>query len=95
MGILLAAFCCLAWGAADFLGGSASNGRPALLVVLLAQAVGLLTAIAAAVSWGVTISATSAIAAGAAGICGAVAFIAFYRALTLAPWSPLLSARVW
>ena len=97
MGILLAAFCCLAWGAADFLGGSASNGRPALLVVLLAQAVGLLTAIAAAVSWGVTISATSAIAAGAAGICGAVAFIAFYRALTLAPMgvvAPLVGTSV-
>jgi hypothetical protein len=54
VGILLAVFCCLAWGAADFLGGSASNGRPALLVVLLAQAFGLLTAMVAAISWGVT-----------------------------------------
>jgi drug/metabolite transporter (DMT)-like permease len=97
VGILLAVFCCLAWGAADFLGGSASKGRPALLVVLLAQAFGLLTAMVAAISWGVTISASSAIAAGAAGICGAVAFIAFYRALTLAPMgvaAPLVGTSV-
>ena len=97
MGILLAVVCCLTWGAADFLGGSASNGRPALLVVLLAQAVGLCAAIVAAASWGVTISASSAIAAGAAGICGAVGFIAFYRALTLAPMgvvAPLVGTSV-
>ena len=97
MGILLAVFCCLAWGAADFLGGSASSGRPALLVVLLAQAFGLLTAVAAAIGLGVTISASSAIGACAAGICGAIAFIAFYRALTLAPMgvvAPLVGTSV-
>jgi drug/metabolite transporter (DMT)-like permease len=97
VGILLAVFCCLAWGAADFLGGIASNGRPALLVVLLAQVFGLLTAIVAAVSWDVTISASSAIAAGVAGVCGAIAFIALYRALTLAPMgvvAPLVGTSV-
>jgi len=97
VGILLAVFCCLAWGAADFLGGSASSGRPALLVVLLAQAFGLLTAGAAAIGLGITISASSAIGAGAAGICGAIAFIAFYRALTLAPMgvvAPLVGTSV-
>ena len=97
MGILLAVFCCLAWGAADFLGGNASAGRPALLVVLLAQAFGLLTAAVAAVSSGVSISASSAISAGAAGICGGMAFIAFYRALTLAPMgvvAPLVGTSV-
>lgn len=97
VGILLAVFCCLAWGAADFLGGSASVGRPALLVVLLAQVVGLLTAVVAGVSSGVSVSASSAVGAGAAGICGGIAFIAFYRALTLAPMgvvAPLVGTSV-
>jgi drug/metabolite transporter (DMT)-like permease len=97
VGILLAVFCCLAWGAADFFGGSASAGRPALLVVLLAQVCGLLTAVVPAVSSGVSISASSAIGAGAAGVCGGIAFIAFYRALTLAPMgvvAPLVGTSV-
>lgn len=97
VGILLAVFCCLAWGAADFLGGSASVRRPALLVVLLAQVFGLLTAAVAGVSSGVSVSASSAIGAGAAGICGGIAFIAFYRALTLAPMgvvAPLVGTGV-
>ena len=97
MGILLAVVCCLAWGAADFLGGSASNRRSALLVVLFAQAFGLMTAAIPAIAWGVTISASSAIQAGAAGVCGAVAFVAFYRALTLAPMGvvgPLVGTSV-
>jgi drug/metabolite transporter (DMT)-like permease len=97
VGILLAVFCCLAWGAADFFGGSASRGRPALLVVMLAQAFGLMTAAIPAISCGITISAGSAIEAGAAGVCSAGAFIAFYRALTLAPMgviAPLVGTSV-
>lgn len=97
MGILLAVFCCLTWGVADFLGGSATSGRPALLVVMFAQAFGLLAALAAAIAWGIIISASSAIGAGAAGICGAIAFIAFYHALAAAPMgvvAPLVGTSV-
>lgn len=85
MGILLAVFCCLAWGMADYLGGRASRGRPALLVVLPMQGFGLLTAAIPATVLSVSISASSVIAASAAGVCSAVAFVAFYRALTLGP----------
>ena len=97
MGFLLAVGCCLAWGAADFSGGSASTGRPALLVVLLAQAFGLITAAIPAIACGVTISAGPAIQPAAAGVCSGVAFVAFYRALTLAPMgviAPLVGTSV-
>ncbi len=97
MGILLAVFCCIAWGVADYLGGIATTGRPALLVVLFVQAFGLLTALAAALAWDITISASSAIGAAAAGVCGAIAFIAFYRALAAAPMgvvAPLVGTSV-
>jgi len=77
-------FCCLVWGAADFPGGSAQCWSARTSCRLLAEVFGLLTAVVAVVwSW-VSISASSAIGAGREAFVG-IAFIAFYRALTLAP----------
>lgn len=64
---------------------------------MLAQAFGLMTAAIPAIACGMTIAASSAIQAGAAGVCSAVAFVAFYRALTLAPMgviAPLVGTSV-
>ncbi len=97
MGVLLALAACLAWGAADFLGGRASRGLPALLVVLIAQTVGLAMAVVPALLGNLHISLSNVAWCGAAGLCMATAFIAFYRALTVAPMgvvAPLVGTSV-
>ncbi len=85
MGVILALACCVAWGAADFFGGMASNNRPALVVVLVAQVFGLVAAVVPAISAGIQFSGPSLLLAGAAGVCSAIAFLAFYSALAAAP----------
>jgi len=84
MTICLALLSSLLWGVADFSGGKAARERPALVVVFVSQAVGLLVAVVAALvagsfsdpvgylPWAIT-----------AGLAGALAVVLFYRALAI------------
>ena len=83
MAVLLALTSALLYGASDFCGGIASRRAPALAVVAVSQAAGLLALLAllpwlagdptvAALGWG-----------GAAGAAGTAAMVLFYRALAV------------
>lgn len=80
---LLALACSLLWGTGDYLGGVVSRRRPAVVVVLVVQALGVLLVVtAAAVTGSLAVGAARGTAV-AAGLAGAVALSAFYAALAL------------
>ncbi len=84
MTILLALMSGLMWGAADFFGGSASRRLPALLVVLVSQAAGLVLVLLIAASVGAFSARTGYLPwAVAAGLVGAFALLLYYRALAI------------
>ncbi len=84
MTILLALLSGLMWGAADFFGGSASRRLPALLVVLVSQAAGLVLVLLIAASVGAFSAPTGYLPwAVAAGLVGALALLLYYRALAI------------
>ncbi len=84
MPILLALASSLLWGVADFYGGSAARRLPALQVVLISQAAGLLVAAAAVIASGSVGAPTGYLPwAVAAGLAGAGAVVLFYRALAI------------
>ena len=98
MTILLALMSGLMWGAADYFGGSASRRWPALLVVLVSQAAGLVFAMTVAVASGAFSAPTGYLPwAIGAGIAGAGALVLYYRALaigTMGVVSPIASLGV-
>jgi drug/metabolite transporter (DMT)-like permease len=84
MTILLALASSLMWGVADFSGGKASRARPALLVVLVSQATGLVAALGAALVTGAFSDPVQYLPwAVGAGLAGACAVLLFYRALAI------------
>lgn len=78
---LLALVSSLLWGTADYLGGILTRRRPALVVVLAVQVVGLVAVGLVAVGSDSVRLGAGAAAAVAAGVAGAVALSAFYAAL--------------
>ncbi len=74
----------LVWGSADFLGGLSARRRSLWAVVVVAQAGGLVLAVAVWVlAAGDVPSTTGLLAAAGGGAAGAVAVAAFYRALAV------------
>lgn len=82
--ILLALASSLMWGAADFVGGSASRRIPTLVVVLVSQAAGLALAIGTALVSRAFAAPTGYLPwAVCAGVGGAGALLLYYRALAI------------
>ena len=82
--VLLALTSGLMWGAADFFGGSASRRLPALLVVLMSQAAGLVVVLLVALAVGALSAPTGYLPwAVGAGLAGAAALLLYYRALAI------------
>ena len=98
MAALLALLSSLLWGGSDFLGGTVSRRRPALLVVGASQLVGLLTISVVAVAVGALDAPTGylpwAVAAGVAGLTGLVAFYAALAMGTMGVVSPIAALGV-
>lgn len=83
MAVALALGAALFYGASDFCGGLASRRRPALLVALWSQGVGLaVLAVALALVPG-TVRAADLAWGGLCGLAGAAAVLLFYRALAV------------
>ncbi len=86
------------WGGADFLGGSLTRGRSAMLVVGASQAAGLLTVAVIAVATGAWRDPTGYLVPGlVAGVSGVAALVAFYTALaigTMGVVSPIAATGV-
>lgn len=98
MGIALALLSSLLWGIGDFAGGTASRRRPALVVVVASQAVGLAAVAAVATvsgDWSQPLRYVPwAVAAGLVGVTG---LLAFYQALasgTMGVVSPVAALSV-
>jgi drug/metabolite transporter (DMT)-like permease len=84
LGIALALASSVAWGTSDFLGGLRSRRISALTVLLVSQPVGLVLALAVALTaGGDALSARDAAIAVGAGVTVVVALGAFYRAMAL------------
>ncbi len=84
MSALLALLASLLWGAADFLGGTASRTLPVLWVLALSQLTALLGLVPVALLTGATSAPRDyLVPAVAAGLVGLVALGAFYRALAV------------
>jgi drug/metabolite transporter (DMT)-like permease len=84
LGIALALASSVAWGTSDFLGGLRSRRISALTVLLVSQPVGLVLALAVALTaGGDALSARDAAIAAGAGVTVVVALGAFYRAMAL------------
>lgn len=82
MAVVLALLASLAWGTADFLGGTASRRLPATAVVAYSQAFALAGVAVVAVATGAFGADTGYIGwAIVAGICGVIGLSAFYSAL--------------
>ena len=79
---LLALLCSLLWGTADYLGGVLTRRRPALVVVLVMQLVGLVAVVLVVPFTGGSAGDYLWYAV-AAGLAGAVALTAFYQALAV------------
>lgn len=98
MTILLALISGLMWGAADYFGGSASRRAPALLVLLISQAAGLVFVMLSAVLVGAFSAPIGYLAWGVgAGLAGPGALLLFYRALavgTMGVVSPIAALGV-
>jgi drug/metabolite transporter (DMT)-like permease len=84
LGIALALASSLTWGISDFLGGIQTRRFSALSVLLVAQPVGLVLGLAAALTFGGTpLSREDFVLAALAGIAVAAALGVFYRAMAL------------
>lgn len=98
MAVVLALLSSVLWGSADFLGGTVSRRRMAVLVVGLSQAAGLLTALVVAVAAGAFDDPTDylpwAVASGLAGMVGLVCFYAALAAGTMGVVSPIAALGV-
>lgn len=98
MAVVLALLSSVLWGSADFLGGTVSRRRMAVLVVGLSQAAGLLTALVVAVAAGAFDDPTGylpwAVASGLAGMVGLVCFYAALAAGTMGVVSPIAALGV-
>jgi drug/metabolite transporter (DMT)-like permease len=96
--LALALLSSLLWGTADFLGGTLTRRRAALVVVGVSQAVGLLTVVVVAVASGALGDARGylpyALAAGVAGVVGLVAFYAALATGTMGVVSPIAATGV-
>lgn len=98
MGILLALLSSLLWGIADFAGGTASRRRPALIVVVVSQGVGLAAiAVVATIdgSWSTPLHYLPW--AVGAGWVGSIGLLLFYQALaggTMGVVSPIAALSV-
>jgi drug/metabolite transporter (DMT)-like permease len=78
----------VAWGASDFLGGLASRRLPVVVVLIGAQAVGLLLAATAWLLSGARLPAVEVIAlGGAAGLAELLGFACLYRGLAIGEMS--------
>src|SRR5688572_22855753 len=84
---ILALGAALAYGVADFLGGSGSRRVGALRMLLLSQPLGLLTLFAASLIVGGGAEATGLAWGAIAGLAGGVGLVAFYRGLAIGPMS--------
>jgi drug/metabolite transporter (DMT)-like permease len=83
MGTLFALLSSLLWGTSDFLGGTASRRLPAIAVVAVSEAVGLLGPLAVAIAAGDFDSPTGYVGwALLAAVAGSAGVVAFYRALS-------------
>jgi uncharacterized membrane protein len=96
--VLLALLSSVLWGSADFLGGTVSRRRMAVLVVGVSQAAGLLAALLIALAVGAFDDPTGylpwAIASGLAGMVGLVCFYAALAAGTMGVVSPIAALGV-
>lgn len=82
MTVLVALTSSVLWGVSDFFGGKTSRQLPALVVVLISQAAGLVVAFATAAVLGSFSAATGYLPwAVGAGLAGAAAVVMFYSAL--------------
>lgn len=95
---LLALLSSLLWGGADFLGGTLSRSRPAVLVVAVSQAFGLVAVGIVAVAAGAFDDPAGylpwAVASGLAGLVGLVCFYAALAAGTMGVVSPIAALGV-
>ena len=98
MAVVLALLSSVLWGSADFLGGTVSRRRMAVLVVGVSQAAGLLTALVLALAVGAFDDPTGylpwAVASGLAGVVGLVCFYAALAAGTMGVVSPIAALGV-
>ena len=85
--VLLALAASAAWGGADFLGGRASHGMPALGVATVSKLAGTTGLAIVCFVAGDVPSQTEALWAVGTGICGAIGLVALYRALAIGPMS--------
>ncbi|HEY1117022.1 MAG TPA: EamA family transporter [Acidimicrobiales bacterium] len=83
MAAALALLSSLLWGTADFLGGTASRRLDALRVVLLSQAVALVSLVPLVALLGPEVTRRTVGSGVVAGLVGPAALLAFYRALAL------------
>jgi drug/metabolite transporter (DMT)-like permease len=78
----------LSWGVADFFGGLASRRAPAITVVALSQAAGLVLALALLAIVRPSLPSPGSYGLGiAAGVVGAIGLVAFYRGLAVGTMS--------
>ena len=98
MAVLLALLSSVLWGSSDFLGGTVSRRRMAVLVVGVSQAAGLLTVLLMALAIGAYDDPIGylpwAIASGLAGMVGLVCFYAALAAGTMGVVSPIAALGV-
>jgi drug/metabolite transporter (DMT)-like permease len=96
--VFLALLSSVLWGSADFLGGTVSRRRMAVLVVGVSQAAGLLTVLLIALVVGAYDDPTGylpwAVASGLAGMVGLVCFYAALAAGTMGVVSPIAALGV-
>lgn len=83
MAAALALLSSLLWGTADFLGGTASRRLDALRVVLVSQAVALVSLVPLVALLGPEVTRRTVVSGVVAGLVGPAALLAFYRALAL------------
>jgi drug/metabolite transporter (DMT)-like permease len=84
LGIALGLGSSVAWGISDFLGGLQSRRISALTVLLVSQPVGLVLALAVALTFGGSpLDAGHAAIGAGAGVASALGLAAFYRAMAL------------
>src|SRR5579875_1588869 len=82
MGTLLALLSSALWGTSDFLGGTASRRLPAVGVVVVSEAAGMLGVLVVALATGAYDAPTGYLGWGLLGaVSGVVGITAFYRAL--------------
>lgn len=88
LAVLLGLASGLSWGVADFFGGIASRRAPAISVVALSQAAGLLLALVLLALVRPDVPSPGGYGLGvAAGVVGAIGLVAFYRALAVGTMS--------